>query len=429
MTSMTNAANPMDYASAPSLTATNRRAAVALGFVTFLTMLPVTMLVAPLREIIAVRYAAGSFWTHSFMSINMLGAIAAAPLIGALCDGARLRTRIAAVALAADAICLAAMAVMPTLATVLAVRFVEGAVHILALSTLMALAAAWSSDGRRGRMMGIIGACMMFGTAAGTRLGGAVWQLAPQWIFFVAAGGSIFTASCVLLFVRETPRTAVRRTRLRDTTRLLRQHPQLIIPMAYALIDRLCVGVVITTFVLFLGDVRGLAPGDISKILLMFLLPFAVLVYPAGRLVDRIGRIWPIALGSIAFGLVFATYGLVPTAHLEAVMLASGVLSALMFAPNLALCADLAPPGQRGAVFAGFNAAGSLGFVLGPLLAGAVFTICSARTSTTTAYQVTFVVAGATEVLCAAVTLPLLLSLRRKRRCSTAAPGCVLKSV
>ena len=85
-----------------------------------------------------------------------------------------------------------------------------------------------------------------------------------------------------------------------------------------------------------------------------------------------------------------------------------------MFAPNLALCADLAPPGQRGAVYAGFQAAGSLGFVLGPLLAGGAFKVLSAHRPVEAAYRMTFVAAGATEVLCAAITLPMLLGLRRR---------------
>ena len=49
----------------------------------------------------------------------------------------------------------------------------------------------------------------------------------------------------------------------------------------------------------------------------------------------------------------------------------SGVLSATMFAPNLAMCADWAPKGRHAIAFAGFNIAGSLGFLCDPLLTGA----------------------------------------------------------
>jgi len=69
---------------------------------------------------------------------------------------------------------------------------------------------------------------------------------------------------------------------------------------------------------LFLADVHGLAPEARSRLLVLFLLPFAVLVYPAGWLVDRIGRVRPIALGSAGFGVVFAAYGLLPLAWMPA---------------------------------------------------------------------------------------------------------------
>ncbi len=391
------------------------RVALSIGLVTFVTMLPVTMLVAPLKELIGDRFGAGSFWTHSFMSVNMVGAILATPLIGLLADRAAQRRRIAALALAADGCLLLAMAVVASLPGVLILRFLEGAAHILALTTLLAVAASWAPEGRRGRMMGIVGACLMFGTACGTRLGGLVWRHLPDGVFIVAGVTSLFAGVGVLLVVAEPADAAAYKPQVRQAIATLRLRPRLLVPFAYAFIDRLCVGVVISTFVLFLGDVHELEPDAISRMLLMFLLPFAVLIYPAGRLVDRIGRVWPIVLGSIAFGLVFGAYGYLSAQRLPFAMVTSGILSALMFAPNLALCADLAPAGQRGAVYAGFNAAGSLGFVLGPLLAGGAFRLLSAHCQAETAYRLTFLGAGATEVFCAAITLPLLLRLKRER--------------
>ncbi|MCZ6698284.1 MAG: MFS transporter [Planctomycetota bacterium] len=406
----------LDYATAAS-TARTGRIAVAIGAMIFLSMLPVTMLVAPLKELIADQFRAGPFWTHSFMSINMIGAVVASPLIAALSDRAGYRKRVAALALAVDAVCLASMSIMPTLGAILVVRFIEGAAHILALTSLMAIAGGWASEGKRGRMMGVVGACMMFGTACGTQLGGKVYHYLPGWTFILAGLGSIVTALGVMLFVPESPNASSGRSRLRarDAADFIRKNPRLLVPFAYSFIDRLCVGVVITTLVLFLAEVHGLEPGDRGMLLgLCFLLPFAALIYPAGRLVDRVGRVWPLAIGSIAFGLIFATYGLLPRSGLWLIMLASGIASAVMFAPNLALCADLATASNRGAAFAGFNAAGSLGFVMGPILGGAIFMMCNSVWPAPTAYKVTFMATGATEVLCALITLPWLLRLKRQ---------------
>ncbi len=386
---------------------------VALALLTFGCMLPVTMLVPALKELVADRYGASAFWTHGFMSINMIGAILAGPIIALLADGRFPRKRIVAIALAADAAFLSLMAVAPNLPLLFLFRFLEGAAHILALSTLMAVASAWSDPARRGRTMGIVGALMMFGTACGTRLGGIAWTLMPNWIFHAAGMIAAMLALLTLFVVAEPIRDAAHGRQRIGLIRLIREQPRLGIAYAYAFIDRLCVGVVITTFGLFLADIHNLDPERRSMMLVRFLIPFAVLVFPAGWLADRIGRIWPLALGSIGFGLVFASYGFAPHEWLGMLMVASGVLSAVMFAPNLTICADLAPSHLRGAAFTGFNIAGSLGFIVGPLLAGGLFTIAARYDAVLSAYQTTFVFTGATQVLCALLTLPALLRLKR----------------
>jgi MFS family permease len=386
------------------------RAVVTTGILLFLSMLPVTLLVAPLKELIAERYGASAFWTHSFMSVNMIGAVMAAPLLVLLSDRPRARRKVAALALASDAVLFSAMAVSPSLPVILIFRFLEGAAHILALSTLMAIAAGWSGARHRGRTMGIVGAAMMFGTACGTRLGGLVWQHLPGWTFHVAGAISGATALGVMLFAAEGPMHAEDRSR--RGLGLVRRNPRLLVPYAYAFVDRFCVGVVISTFVLFLGEVHHLDPGQRSRLLAMFLVPFALVVYPAGRLIDRIGRVWPICAGTAVFGLIFAAYGCVTSAQLPAIMVLSGLVSAVMFAPSLALAADLAPAEQRGAAFTGFNVAGSLGFVLGPLCAGALYSLCQGRLDGLTAYRVTFAATGAAAMACALVTIPSLLRMR-----------------
>lgn len=389
------------------------RAVVTVGVLLFVTMLPVTLLVAPLKELVGDRYAASPFWVHTFMSVNMIGAVLAAPLIGILSDAGR-RVRVAALALAANAFLLSAMSFAPSLPWLMALRFLEGAAHILGLSTLMAIAGGWAIAGRRGRTMGVVGSAMMLGTACGTRLGGEVWRLMPDWTFHVAGMISATAALGVLLLAREAPENRSTHDRFRRLVELLTHRRDLLVPLAYSFIDRLCVGVVVSTFVLFLANVHGLTPLERSRLLVTFLAPFAILVYPAGRLVDRIGRIWPLAIGSALFGVVFACYGIATPGQLMLLMVLSGILSALMFAPNLALCADLAPADQRGAAFTGFNIAGSMGMLLGPLLGGGLFALASRSMDPTEAYRLTFLLTGITEVLCAALTLPVLIALRRQ---------------
>lgn len=379
-------------------------------------MLPVTLIVPGLKETVADRYGASVFWTHTFMSVNLLGAVLAAPLIAFACDRVRSRVALAAAALAIQAGLFLLMAATPHLPVLLFLRGIEGIMHATALASLMALAADGSAPDRRGRTMGLIGTCIMLGTAAGTRLGGLVSDGWPQHVFPAAAATSLLAALFAGACLRSPPRDPAGRQTLAALATLLRRRPDLLVACAYAFADRFCVGVIISSFVLFLADAHGLSAEARSQLLALFLVPFALLVYPAGRLVDRAGCVLPLTSGSVAFGLIFASYGFVPTEWLSGLMVASGIVSAIMFAPTLSLCAELAPPDQRGAAFAGFNAAGSIGFLSGPLVGGAVVGALTHEWGAPAAYCAAFAVAGSSQLLCVAATLPWLMRMPREKR-------------
>ena len=391
------------------------RHAAALGTTLFLAMLPVTMMVPVLKELISDRFTAGSFWTHSFMSINMIGAVLFAPLGGILADRMGRRKPILIIAAFCDAILLWLMPSLTSLGVLLTVRFFEGGAHILVVTALMAMAGDWADPKRPGRMMGVIGATLIFGTTCGAPLGGRIGEHMPLLVFRIGAGLSLTVAFLAMIVLREGPMRPLA-GRLRDAISLLKQRRELLVPYAYAFIDRFCVGVIVSGFVLFLGEVHGMSPASRGGLLALFLFPFALLCYPMGRLSDRIGRVIPMCAGSIGFGLVYASYGFLPLNLLPAAMVLSGVLSAAMFAPNLAMCADFAPAEHRATVYAGFNVAGSLGFICGPLVSGWVCAALAHRGDPLFAYQTAFVIAGATEVLCALVFLPWLVGLRREGR-------------
>ncbi|MEE9297021.1 MAG: MFS transporter [Phycisphaerae bacterium] len=391
------------------------RHAAALGVALFLAMLPVTMMVPVLKELISDRFAAGSFWTHSFMSMNMIGAVLFAPLGGALADRLGRRKPILIVAACCDALLLWLMPYLTSLGLLLSIRFLEGGAHILVVTALMAMAGDWADPKRPGRMMGVIGATLIFGTACGAPLGGRIGEYMPVLVFRIGAGLSLTVAILAMIVLREGPMRPLA-GRLRDALGLLKQRRELLVPYAYAFIDRFCVGVIVSGFVLFLGEVHGLSPASRGGLLALFLFPFAFLCYPMGRLSDRIGRVMPMCAGSIGFGFVYASYGVLPSDLLPAAMVLSGVLSAAMFAPNLAMCADLAPAKHRATVYAGFNVAGSLGFICGPLVSGWVCGALAYRSDPLLAYQTAFLIAGGAEVLCALVSLPWLLRLRREGR-------------
>jgi len=409
--SAASAPRPMMTRTAGAATAT-WPVSTAIAATLLLTMLPVTMLVPVLKELVADRFGASSFWTHAFMSVNMIGAIIAAPFGGILADRVRKRKLVLITALVADAALLSSMIWAPSLPMLLTIRFLEGSAHILALTAAMAIAADWATDRTRGRMMGVVGSSMMLGTAIGAPLGGHLGQTGPLWVLKLGACVALTAAVFAYFAVPEAPHRK-RADRKCGALKLVRRGRSLLVPYAYAFIDRFCVGLIVSTFVLYLADHFAMSPAERGGLLAMFLLPFALLCYPIGRLTDRVGRTLPMCLGSIGFGVVYALYGVFPASALPTVMVLSGILSAIMFAPNLAMCADLASSDERATAYAGFNVAGSLGFICGPLAGGLMLQLLSARLDELSAYQCAFVVGGLSEVLCAVVTLPFLIKLRR----------------
>lgn len=401
---------------ADTLAATSRvqsRVSLALCGVLFLIMLPVTMMVPVLKEIVSERFGAGTFSAHMYMSINMIGAILTAPITASLADRAAHRKTVLLIALILNLATLTLMPLTDSFALFMTLRFFEGAFHVLAVSTIMATAADWADPQRKGRQMGMLGASLIFGTACGAPLGGRIGQTEPMMVFGLGVVCVAIAMVVAFAVIRDAPGRA-RATKFAETIELLRTRRVLLIPYAFSFVDRFCVGVIVSSFVLFLGEAHGYSPAQRGGLLALFLFPFAILCYPAGRLADRYGRAVLMIAGNAAFGLVFAVYGIAPEAWLPALMLASGVFSAAFFSPNLAMCGDLAPPHQRAAAFAGFNMAGSFGFLCGPLVGGVIHRIATPSLGSLQAYSLAFAVAGFVVLGCAVAFGPALIRLSKK---------------
>jgi len=404
---------------APLLAGAGSRTAVGLAALAPLaagmlaTMIPVTMLVPMLRELVRTRFGVDPFWAHAFMSVNMLGAILFAPLGGLLADRLHAPRRWIAAALLVDALCLLGMRYAPNFQTLMTLRFIEGAAHVQAVSLWMSVAAGLASGPRAGRTMGVMGAALLLGTALGAPLGGAVGGADPLAVLIV---GPVIAAAGVVVALLWVPAAAPqpRMESLAEALRTVRRHRWLLVPYVYTFIDRLCVGVIISTLTLYLAEVLELGPASRGGMMAVFMVPMALLCYPAGRLADHWGRALPMAAGSVLFGVVFASYGLLNAGGMWTAMAFSGVFSALMFAPTLALCRDLAPARLRTTAFAGFNAAGSLGFLAGPLLGGSLVHLLAPDYGLPAAYRAAFLAAGSAQVLCAVLSIPFLRALARR---------------
>lgn len=376
-------------------------------------MAPVTMPVPVLRELVQERFVVSEFETSIFMSINMLGALFAAPFAGSLADRFGHQRALLVGGLVADSLLFLALAQAVSFPAFLVLRFFEGCAHIVALSILLSLASHALPDAHRGRAMGLVGGGMMLGVALGAPIGGAFARAGATAPLFA---GSALLAGAALVAALGTRDLATRddRASLRDIGLALRARPAILVALAFAFADRFTVGFFTTTFSLYLRRIHDVPPLQIGLLIATFMLPFALLSYPVGRVADKRSIVLLLCVGTAAYGVLTASVGFTGPPALWALMFLIGTTAAVMFVPSMMLTLEIAPTAIRATALGAFNAAGSLGFILGPITGGAISESVAAGSGWLAGYRAAFLTAGASVLLCVAATVPFLLRLRRQ---------------
>lgn len=375
----------------------------------FLALVPVTLLVPGLFELVQVAHGGTVGDAHAFMTVNMLAGVVAVPAVLRMARRwPNVRVWLAALLLV-DAAAFVGMGLAPTLPVLYAFRALDGIAHLPAVTLLMVASNRLGGEDRGGAF-GALASAIMIGVAVGSPLGGWLVQLGPGWVYLVGSALLVLAAgaACLMGPVPEVPR---RDGRYRWNWRAAFTW----VPLGYGFMDRFSIGVFVSTFTLFLADVHALSAPQRGVLIALFMLPFAILCYPVGRLVDRRGWLVPMLTGNIAFGLLFASYGIIPSAWLPAAMVLSGICSALMFAPNLLLISDLARLGHGEGLFGAFQVAGSLGFLTGPIVGGILVSATRSETSGP-AYRAIFAGVGSLELILAAASLVLLRAIAHQVR-------------
>ena len=337
----------------------------AIALATFLTLVPITLLVPGLTELVVDAHGGTRFQAHLFVSLNQFTGIIAVPIAMALHRRWPHTRRWVVGLLLLDAVSFLGMGAANTLAELFAWRALDGIAHLPAVTFLM-IAANRSGGARRGASLGLVAGALMIGVAVGAPLGGVLVDANRDLVYSVGAA-LLVTAALAGAFVPATASPS------RDPNARYRWDRRRLVswmPLAYGFADRFLIGIFVSTFTLFLTEVHGVGAATRGMLMSLFLLPFAVLCWPAGKLADRIGWFGPLVVANVGFGLVYATYGLLPLAWLPLAMIASGVLSAGMFAPSLVLVSDFAKRGAGEGLFGSFQVAGSVGFLTGPLVGG-----------------------------------------------------------
>jgi MFS family permease len=386
-----------------------------LGVLALLILVPVTLPVTVLRDLVHERFGVSELLTSLFMSINMIGAVFAAPLAGAAADRTGRRRDLIVAALVADGALLFALTLPLPFAAFMGLRLLEGCAHIAALSLLLSLAASGQPTGRRGRVMGLVGGGLTLGVAIGAPIGGAIGSENPL-VPLYAGAAIVLVAALLARAVLVDVKGEGERPSFGQIVRGIRENRLLLAPLAFAFADRFTVGFYTTTFSLYLSRIFELSPPRIGLLMATFMLPFALLSVPFGRMADRYSRVAMLCTGSAIYGMATASLVWWPAGALPVLMVLLGASAAVMFVPSLVVTTDAAPAEIRGTALAAFNAAGSLGFIAGPLTGGLVSEFVAAGSGWLEGYRWAFGVAGASQILCVAVALPFLRRLIREGR-------------
>ena len=364
----------------------------------FLQMLPATLLAPAIRPLFAAFHGGAEGPMHAFMSLNMLGGILTTPLIARLvsAESNRVSARWLMALAGLDAILLILVSLPLATSLVLGLRVVEGAAHLGAATLLLARAAAYKPLVGAGRAMGLAGGAVMFAIAFGSGLGGILVGENTRLPFLVGAVLSATVAAAApFLYASTLPREVTTDSspaiRLRD--------PNVFGPLSAAFVERFTVGLIIVTFALFATRAHGLSDRSVGLLYSMLMLPFALLMYPASRLGDRVPRGLLLGAGALLYGAAIASLAHVPAQWLFVSMIGAGVASSLMYGTVLCYAATLVPAQSRGRMMALVNTAGALGMLAGPMTGGMLIAALRSEADPLDAYRKVLLFAGASSAL------------------------------
>jgi len=368
----------------------------------FGAMLNLTLVVPGLKELVIDELGGTIRDAALFFTVEMAAYLVAAPLWGLASDRLGRRRPFLVAGFLGSAAIYAAYLAIDSVAALLALRFLQGALSVAGWSTAMAVVADRAEGASRARAMGMAGASIILGVGLGAPVGGLLTAALGARAPLAVASGLFALLGLASLALAEPARHG-ERTPVAEIFRALAGRPALLLPWAFYFVERFTVGLFVVVFPLFLESTTGGGPAARGRLLGLFLLPFALLQPLTYRLADRFGARRSMAAGALAYGLALAAVGHLPPAALAPWMVLLGAAAAVMFPPTLALTAELAGAEARATAMAGFNFAGSLGFAIGP--------VAGAWARGVVGFEGAFLLAGACAVAAALATL-----LSRRRR-------------
>ena len=289
-------------------------------------------------------------------------------------------------------------ALAPNYGVLLASRFIEGIGSAIFATTAFQYLLQVTPKERLGRATAAFQTGLLVGVAIGPFVGGFLAELGdfrtPFWAYAVLAG---FVAVLAWFFIEDLPsRGTSARQVFAAAGQLMRSRAYLALMLVGFSMMFMRGGARVTLLPLYAEQSLGFGAGDIGILLSVSALTNLLIVNPAGRFVDRVGRKPVAMIGLTTAAIATAGYGLFESfTGLLVVSMVFGVTSGMASIAPPTMVGDLAPEGAEGSAVGVYRMSGDLGFVIGPLVLGAI--------ADTGAFTAGFFVTGAVMLVAAAL--------------------------
>jgi multidrug resistance protein len=378
-------------------------------------------LVIPLLPFWAERLGANAFEVGLIITVYALAQLLFTPVLGTLSDRYG-RKPIIVVSLFIEVVALIMTALAGSLPLLLLARFIGG-LGASNIGSAQAVVADVTEKQDRAKGMGLIGAAIGLGFVIGPAAGGILAPAGQTLPFWVAAGVALVNALLVLLFLPETrKRAGGEHFRGRGLSLLFSgwrnaaRYPSVLGMVLVNLLYTIAFTGMEAIFALFTQHTFGWGASQNGYI---FTYIGVIVVIMQGGLVGRLVKRWQES-GVLLGGLVLMAIGLIALAfstRFALLLVTLGILSVGDGAvtPTVSTLLSFASPVEvQGEMLGLSQGVGGLGRIVGPLIAGSLYTFSSA---------LPFVVGGILVLLAAVVALPALSAVRRHTRLSLEGVG------
>ena len=357
-----------------------RRALVVLFAIVFINLVGFG-LVVPLLPFFGDSLNAEAWQVALMFSAYSIGQFFAEPFWGRLSDRIG-RKPVLLITVCANAVGYLMLAFVPNIWLAIAVRLFTG-LGAGNVSTVQGYVADVTPPEKRAGRMGLIGAAFGAGFIAGPGLSGILVQedmgrLGYQLPIFAACGLAVLAAIGVVLFLKESlvkSATPPKRTPFLGGVRDAAANPVISRVIVVTLIYMAGFSGMDSTFGLWTGarydwGAREVAFAFMAVGIVSVISQTAI----TGRLARRFGESRVLAGGCLLFGVGLLGQMFSPGAWFVTVAMIIGGFGMAMTMPNIsAMISKASPPDRQGAMLGLNMAASSSGRIVGPIVAGAMF--------------------------------------------------------